>query len=182
LFLAATAVQTNWSYYTIHKFNWNNDMVGYSLGVVGISVAIVQGGLIRVVIPKLGQKKSVFTGLMFYAAGLILFAFASQGWMMFAFTVIYCLGGFTTPAIQGIISSQIPSNQQGELQGALSSITSLTFIIGPALMNYLFKYFTSSKAPFQFPGMPYLAGAFLVLLSLVVSLFVLRNYKQPVKA
>lgn len=179
LYLAASAVQSNWSYYTIFKFQWDSDMVGISLGVVGVMVALVQGLLIRVIIPKFGQKRSVYAGLLFYAVGLTLFAFASHGWMMFAFTVVYCLGGISTPAIQGILSTQIPPNQQGELQGALTSIASLTLIAGPPMMNGLFDYFTHNKAPLFFPGAPYLTGAVLVLFCLVVSLIALRNYKQP---
>ncbi len=182
LYLAASAVQSNWSYYTIFKFHWDSDMVGISLGVVGVMVALVQGLLIRVIIPKFGQKMSVYSGLIFYAVGLSLFAFASQGWMMFAFTVVYCLGGISTPAIQGILSTQIPPNQQGELQGALTSLASLTMIAGPPMMNGLFDYFTHNKAPLFFPGAPYLTGAVLVLFCLVVSLIALRNYKQPAPA
>src|SRR5690606_229739 len=131
----AHALQSNWTYYTIYKFNWSELMVGLSLSVVGVLVAIVQGGLIRITIPKLGEKNSVYTGLSFYVAGMILFAFASQGWMMFLFLIPYCLGGIGGPAMQGIISNQVPNNEQGQLQGALSSLTGITAFIGPLLMN-----------------------------------------------
>ena len=164
LYLAGKSVESTWSYYTMYKFSWDETWVGYSLGVVGVIVAIVQGGLIRTVIPKLGHTKSIFIGLPLMFFGLILFAFATQGWMMMAFLIPYCLGGITGPALQGVISNQVPANEQGELQGALTSLISLTSIIGPLIMNNLFSYFTGNTAPFIFPGAAFIAGAFMLLI------------------
>jgi DHA1 family tetracycline resistance protein-like MFS transporter len=79
LYLSGHATQSTWTFYTIEKFGWNEQWVGYSLGFVGLMVAIVQGGLIRIVIPKLGQKRSVFVGLTFYTIGFFLFAIATKG-------------------------------------------------------------------------------------------------------
>ncbi|HUR11305.1 MAG TPA: MFS transporter [Flavitalea sp.] len=165
IYIAAHAVQSTWSYYNMAKFHWNEAWVGYSLGFVGLMVAIVQGGLIRIVIPKLGQVKSVYAGLLLYSIGMLLFAFATKGWMMFAFIIPYCMGGIAGPALQGIISGYVPPNEQGELQGALTSLMSVTTIIGPLLMTYLFAYFTSAQAPVLFPGAPFLMGAILMLIS-----------------
>ncbi|AMS26953.1 MFS transporter [Bacteroidetes bacterium UKL13-3] len=166
VYIAAHAVQSNWSYYTMFKFSWDEKMVGYSLAVVGVLVSIVQGGLIRVVIPKLGQQKSIYLGIALYSVGLLLFGMASTTWMMFAFLVPYCLGGIAGPALQGIISSQVPANEQGELQGALTSLMSVTSIIGPVLMNGLFAYFTAKDAPIYLPGAAFYLAAILTVLSL----------------
>lgn len=163
VYISAHAVQSNWAYYTMEKFKWDSKMVGISLAVVGFAFAVVQGGLIRIIIPKLGQQRSVYVGLGLNALGFILFALATQSWMMFAFTVIYCLGGIAGPALQGIISTQVPANEQGELQGALTSLMSVTSIIGPVLMTNTFAYFTDSNAPFYLPGAPMILGAFLTV-------------------
>jgi DHA1 family tetracycline resistance protein-like MFS transporter len=165
LYIAGQAPQSTWTYYVIEKFRWNETWVGYSLGFIGLTVAIVQGGLIRVAIPKLGQRKAVFTGMIFSILGFTLFAFATQGWMMFAFMIPYALGGLAGPAVQGLISSQVPPNEQGELQGALASLASMTSIVGPLLMTHLFAYFTKPEAPVYFPGAPFLMGAVLTLIS-----------------
>jgi DHA1 family tetracycline resistance protein-like MFS transporter len=141
--VAAQAVQSNWSYYTMFKFNWTEAQVGFSLAVVGVLIAAVQGGLIRVAIPKLGQNKSVYIGLFLYTLGMVLFGMATAGWMLLIFLVPYCLGGICGPALQGIISNQVPANEQGEMQGALTSVMSLSSIVGPLLMNNTFAYFTS---------------------------------------
>lgn len=163
VYISAHAVQSNWVYYTMEKFKWSPTMVGISLAVVGLVFAIVQGGLIRIIIPKLGQERSVYVGLGFNALGFVLFALATQSWMMFAFTVVYCLGGIASPALQGIISTQVSANEQGELQGALTSLISVTSIIGPPLMTNTFSYFTNSRAPVYLPGAPMLLGAVLTI-------------------
>jgi DHA1 family tetracycline resistance protein-like MFS transporter len=174
--VAAHAVQSNWTFYTMEKFGWDEAMVGYSLGVVGILVAVVQGGLTRVINPKLGQKNSVYFGLFLYVIGLALFAFASKSWMMFVFLIPYCLGGICNPALQGIISRQVPANEQGELQGALTSIMSATSIVGPPLMTNLFSYYTSKEAPVYFPGAPFILGALLTLISMFWAMKSLASY------
>lgn len=178
LFMAAKSVESTWTFYTMLKFNWNSIWVGISLSVVGILVAVVQGGLIRIIIPKLGQKKSVFTGLCLYLSGLILFAFATKGWMMFAFLVPYCLGGIAGPALQGIMSSQVPVNAQGELQGALTSLMSVTTILGPLMMNNLFYFYTREKTSFYFPGAAFIAGAILLIFGIMFAVRSLKNYQQ----
>lgn len=131
-------------------------------------IAIVQGGLTRVVIPKLGAKKSIYVGFTFSILGSIAFAFANQGWMMYAIMVPFALGGLAGPAMQGIISNEIPANEQGELQGSLTSLNSVAAIIGPILMTSLFYQYTSKDAPIYFPGIPFVAAAILSICSLVL--------------
>ncbi|GHB67764.1 TCR/Tet family MFS transporter [Persicitalea jodogahamensis] len=169
LYIASHAVQSVWSYYTMEKFDWHEAQIGYSLGAVGLLSAIVQGGLIRVIIPKLGRERSVYIGLLFSSIGLTLFAFASQGWMMYAFMVPYILGGIAGPAIQGLVSTQVPPNEQGELQGGLTSLQSVTAIIGPPLMTGLFAYFTRHDTYLYFPGAPMLLAAVLALISTILA-------------
>ena len=159
IYIAGHSVQSTWAFFNMEKFKWDEKMVGISLGVVGLLVGLVQGGLIRIVNPKLGNEKSIYVGLALYTIGLILFAFASQGWMMFTFLIPYCLGGICGPALQAVISNHVPSNEQGELQGALTSLMSATTIIGPPVMTNLFAYFTRQDAPVYFTGPPFYTGA-----------------------
>jgi len=175
IYFAAQAVQSTWTYYTIYKFNWNETTIGISLGVVGLLTAAVQGGLIRIVIPKIGQERSIWIGLLMYAAGLVLFAFANQAWMMYAFLVPYCLGGIAGPAIQGYMSTSVPANEQGNLQGSLTGLMSISSILGPLVMLGSFHYFTQPNPYFQFAGMPFLIGAALMLLS---ALLAIRSFKR----
>lgn len=175
LYVAAQAVQSIWPFYTMEKFNWTETEVGWSLAFVGLVVAIVQGGLIRYTIPKFGNKKSVYIGLIFYTIGFLSFALATKGWMMYAFMIIYGLGGIAGPAIQGIISNKIPDNEQGLLQGSLTSVMSLANIIGPLLMTQIFSFFTSDAVPFKIPGAPLYLASILSLIAVFLSIKALRH-------
>jgi len=176
LYLAAHAVQSTWTYYTMEKFHWNEAWVGYSLGFVGIVVGVVQGGLIRIIIPKIGQEKAVFYGLFLYMIGFVLFAFATKGWMMFAFMLPYGLAGIYGPAMQGIISNNVEANAQGEIQGFTASLMSVAAIFGPLIMNNLFAYFTDPKHAIYFPGAPFLMAAFLTLIGLFICSAALKKH------
>ena len=176
LYVASHAVQSNWSYFTIYKFGWNEKMVGISLGVVGLLVGLVQGGLIRYTSPRLGNKKSIVIGMALYCVGMFLFATASQSWMMFVFLIPYCLGGISGPALQSVISEQVPATEQGEIQGTLTSIMSASSIIGPPMMSTIFYFFTHKSAPFQFAGAPFILGGILILISLVIAYKALKKH------
>eukprot|EP01137_Pigoraptor_chileana_P029935 Opistho-2@15861 len=152
------------------EFNWTLAEVGYSLSFVGLVVAIVQGGLNRIINPKLGDRNSVMVGLLFYAAGFALFALATKGWMMYAFMIPFGLGGIAGPALQSIISKQVPANEQGELQGGLTSLQSVTTIFGPLLASNLFAYFSADDAPIFFPGAAFMMAALLTIIALVIAL------------
>lgn len=176
--LAAQAVQGNWNFFTMDQFHWTEKMVGYSLAVVGVLVGAVQAGLTRVVNPRLGNIKSIYLGLFLYSVGLALFAFASQSWMMFVFLVPYCLGGIANPGLQAVLAGHVPPNEQGELQGTLTSLMSLTAIFGPVLMNQLYFFTTKSGTPFHFPGAFFLLAALLMLLSTFIAWKVLSREKH----
>jgi DHA1 family tetracycline resistance protein-like MFS transporter len=153
----------------MYEFSWTEKQVGFSLAVVGLLVGIVQGGLTRVVNNKIGNEKCVYAGLLLYTLGLSLFAFATQGWMMYVFLIPYCLGGIAGPALQSIITEHVPPNEQGQLQGGLTSLMSLSAIIGPLVMTKLFSLSTHKEAFIHFPGSPFLLGAVLMLASAIVA-------------
>jgi DHA1 family tetracycline resistance protein-like MFS transporter len=176
LYVAGHAVQSSWTYYTMEKFHWNEAWVGYSLGFVGVVVGIVQGGLIRVIIPKIGQVKAVYYGLILYIIGFILFAFATQGWMMFAFMLPYGLAGIFGPAMQGLLSNDVPANEQGELQGVTAGLMGFSAIIGPLIMTNLFAYFTSRESPVYFPGAPFILAAMLTIIGMIICSRSLKKY------
>lgn len=115
-------------------------------------------------------------GLTLYVIGFISFAFASHGWMMYAFIVPYALAGITGPAIQGIVSTQVAANEQGELQGIMTGFMSLASIIGPLLMSYLFFFFTQKNAPIYFPGAPFMMGAFLTCIAILICRQALKKH------
>lgn len=175
IYIAGHSVQSTWTFYTMYRFDWSESTVGYSLALVGIVVALVQGGLIKFVVRTLGEKKTVLIGMSLWTIGLFLFATATREWMMFAYILPYCLGGIAGPTLQGIMSNLVPDDMQGRLQGALTSLISLTSILGPPLMTYVFYLFSGENALVYFPGAPFALGGVLLLLAFSLSL-------KPLKA
>jgi DHA1 family tetracycline resistance protein-like MFS transporter len=169
IYLGAMAVQGNWNFFTKHMFHWSNSLIGGSLAVVGALVGVTQMGLTRYLNPRIGNEKSIYLGLFLYSIGLILFSVASEGWMMFVFLIPYCMGGIAGPSLQSTMANHVPRNEQGELQGALTAIMSVTAIIGPLIMNNLFHYFSSNKAPFYFPGLFFVLAAVFMLTSILIA-------------
>ncbi len=178
VYLGAHAVQSNWSFYTIERFGWGETMIGVSLGVVGLLVGAVQGGLTRFVNPWLGNARSIFIGLILYAVGMLLFGLATAGWMMLVFLVPYCLGGIAGPALQSTITSRVNVREQGELQGALTSLMSATSIVGPPMMTNLFSWAIKPGSPVYMPGAPFFLGSLLMLMSAGVAYLSFRK-QQP---
>jgi DHA1 family tetracycline resistance protein-like MFS transporter len=174
IYMGAQSVQGNWNFFTMYRFNWSEKMVGISLAIVGLLVSVVQAVLTRIINPKIGNEKSIYLGLSFYSLGLFLFAFANAGWMMYVFLIPYCLGGLAGPSLQALLARYVPSNEQGELQGALTSLMSLSTILGPLLMNNLFSYFTT-RSEIRFPGVSFFLGALFMVSSVIIAWVVLKK-------
>ena len=164
------ALPATWSFFAIEKFDWSPREIGYSLGVVGILMVFVQAVLLRVALPKLGSRRAAVLGFTCCIVSFLGYAFVTQGWMIYPFLVAGALQGFISPSLQGIMSNQVTGSEQGELQGGLASMSSLTAIVSPPLMAHLFSTFTGATAPVYFAGAPWLAAAIFTLLSMVLFL------------
>ena len=151
-----------WSYYTMLKFDWSPREVGMSLAAVGLLSALVQGLLIRAVIPRIGEVRAVIIGYAAMAFGFLGFGIASEGWMLYLYLLPFSLSGLANPALRSILANRVPSDAQGALQGALASIVSVTAIVAPLTMTGLFAYFTSENARIYFPGAPFVLAALLL--------------------
>ena len=108
--------------------------------------------------------------MVFYIAGLILISLAEEGWMIFVFVIPLSLGGISGPALQGIMTNNIPDNEQGEFQGGMTSLISLTAILGPLIMTNLFSFYTSDNTGIYFPGAPFVLGAILSVCGLIIAI------------
>lgn len=182
-----------WAYYAEARFDWSPREIGFSLMAVGLAAAVVQGGLTRVVIPKIGERRAALTGLAIAAVTYCCYGLATQGWMIYALIAVGALGGFTLPALQGIMSRTLPANAQGELQGAVASIMGLSMIIGPYLMTQVFAAFLEPGrpfalagvtvlehgAPFYFPGAPFVLASLLTLAALIALVAAFGRIERP---
>ena len=165
-----------WSFFGVEAFGWEPRMIGVSLAAYGIAIAFVQGWLIRRVLRYLTETQTVVLGLFFEIVGFLGFGFANETWMAFTLIFISSLSGIALPALQSIAARTAFDNQQGELQGVWSSVTSLGFIVSPILMTQTFYYFTGPDAPVHLPGSPFLVAMLLAMLAL--ALFAVYSRKE----
>lgn len=175
-YLSGHSIQSTWTYFNIACFQWTEWEIGVSLAVIGVLVTVINGFMIDPVIKYFGIGKTILGSAFFLAFGLLCFSFATASWMMYLFMIPYLLGGICEPAIQSLISNKIPDNEQGEIQGALTGLISLSSIAGPVLMTNLFYLFTSKSASVYFPGAPFFLGFLITLLTIVLLIPVLRKW------
>ncbi len=159
-----------WAYYGQARFGWNTGMIGLSLGLFGIMMAVVQGGLIRLILARLGERGTVIYGLVFDVFAFGALAFVTSGTVALILTPLAALGAVITPALQGIMSKAVGAKRQGELQGALTSIGAIAMIVSPMVMTGVFAQYTRAEADIFFPGAPFLLSLALIFVALVVFL------------
>ncbi|PLS21740.1 TCR/Tet family MFS transporter [Neptunicoccus cionae] len=165
-----------WAFYTIGKFGWEPWLVGVSLGAFGVMMALSQGLLIRLAIPRLGEYGTALLGLTMEMLAFVGIALAPATWVIFALLPVSALGMLAGPAMQGIMSRAVPDDAQGELQGVVSSVRAMASIIAPLVMTGLFSWFTREGTAFYFPGAPFIASAFLIL----IALWIFRGWRRDV--
>ena len=164
-----------WVLYTSYRYDWTPTQTGFSLALVGVMAAIVQGGLTRVIVRKLGEANTVLLGLTVFAIAFVCYGLAPKGWMTYIVIVFGSLGGVTGPTIQGLISRDVGANEQGGVQGSLTSLVSISGIIGPPVMTGLFGYYISKQAPFILPGVSFFFAALLVSVALFLAWRLLKG-------
>nr|AWJ66291.1 tetracycline efflux protein [uncultured bacterium] len=177
--LAQRGLETVWVLYTGFRFDWGPSTNGLTLGLVGVMAVLVQGFLIRPIINRMGERNAILMGFGFSVISFLGYGLANQGWMMLVIIVIGSLGGVAGPAIQGLVAGTVKPNEQGVVQGALTSLLSLTGAFAPLIFTTgLFAYFTSDQAPFILPGAPFLAGAVLIVIAWVLTWRLFRRIPE----
>lgn len=179
--LAQRGLENVWVLYTGYRFGWGELTNGLTLALVGVMAVIVQGFLIRPLIKRLGERRTILLGLSVSVFSFLCYGLASQGWMMYVIILFGGLSGVATPAIQGLVAGTVQPNEQGKVQGALTSLLSLTSIIAPLLFTTaLFSYFTSAGAPITLPGAPFFLGSALFVTALILLLRLFRRLPPDV--
>ncbi|MBL0927790.1 MAG: TCR/Tet family MFS transporter [Phycisphaerales bacterium] len=173
--MAMFGLHSTWVLYTKHRYHWGELDTGLSLTCVGVGAAIVQGGLARKIIPRLGEPRSLLVGLGIGVCAYLGYGLATQGWMIYVIILAASLGGIAQPAAQALITKASPATEQGEVQGALTSLSSIAAIIGYPLGATVFGYFIGERTPVKVPGAPYFLSAALALGGLLVAAWALRG-------
>jgi len=159
-----------WAYFTQAQFGWSPQAIGLSLAVYGISAALVQAVLIRVMLRHLGERKTLIWGLVFDIGSCLALGFVTSGPLALALTPVAALGAVIMPALQGIMSRAVSDDAQGELQGVIASVNALAAIVSPVIMTAVFAAFTVASAPIHLPGAPFVLAALLLAVTLVMVL------------
>ena len=165
-----------WAFFGRAQFNWDARMVGLSLAAYGFGIAIIQGVLIRPILGYLGEKRTALLGMCLHLLTFLMYPLMSQTWHVFAYMPISVFSAVAVPALQGLMSNSVSDNAQGELQGAMSSLTAIATIVSPFLMTRVFSYFTRDETPVFLPSAPFLLSA----LSVVVALAIFSRWKPAV--
>jgi DHA1 family tetracycline resistance protein-like MFS transporter len=167
---ANRVAEMTWVLFTGYRFGWGPAETGWSLAMVGVMFVVGQGGLVRIVVPRLGERRAILLGLAVSAITCVLYGLVPQGWMIFPVMVLATFGWtIAQPAVQALMSRSVPANEQGLLQGALASMMNLTSIAGPPIWTGLFGYFVSSAAPVIVPGAAFFGAALVFVLALTLA-------------
>ena len=162
---------STWAFFTSAKFGWSPGVIGLSLAATGLGMSIVQAGLTGRVVSRIGEAYAALLGLSIATMACVTYAFLPAGWMVFPVTFLGALQGIAYPALNALITRRVPQNAQGELQGAMASLASLTNIAGPYLMTQTLSKFSAPDASIHFPGAAFILAG-LLNLSAVVALFI----------
>lgn len=173
--LAHAVYPAVWSFVAAYRYGWSEGQIGLSLGVFGVGGAIVMAFVLPRVVPVLGEFRTAVVGLAFATLGLAGYAASWQGWMVYMVIVLTALESLADAPLRSIAAARVPPSAQGELQGALTSLSSITTIIGPVIFTQMFGYFTGPAAPVVFSGAPYVLAAGILLAGLLVFVVKLRG-------
>jgi DHA1 family tetracycline resistance protein-like MFS transporter len=170
-FLAYTAhnVFSVWALYAIYRYAWNQLSIGMSLMIVGVCTAAISGGLTGRMVKRFGERRTLYTGQFFGATGMFIAGLARHGTLYMGSVPIISLWNMSMPAAQGLMTHRVSAREQGELQGAIGSLRSITFIIGPVLFSQIFSFFIDPKHWFHVPGAPFFLGAALLFTAMLMA-------------
>lgn len=152
-----------------YRFGWSERDVGLTLAGIGVCSVIVQGGLVRRVVAKFGERRALLTGIMAGAAGLVMYGLAPSGAYFWAAVPVFALIGFFNPSVQGLMTRRVDPTEQGQLQGVNSSLTGIAGLIGPLLFTNVFAAFVGPAAWMDLPGAPFLVAALILLVALGIA-------------
>jgi DHA1 family tetracycline resistance protein-like MFS transporter len=177
--LAQRGLETVWVLHASWRYGWEELQNGMTLALVGVTVAIVQGGLIRKAVPRFGERRVVLWGLVTVMIGFLAYGAASSGWMVLLIIPVASLGSMATPTLQGMLAGSVPEDEQGAVQGALTSLLSLTAIVAPLIATGLFSWFTRPGAVIVLPGAPFYLGAVFAAIALGIVWRTLNRHGEP---
>lgn len=161
--LAHESLPNTFVLYATYRYGWNQQTIGLALATVGICYAVVQGALVGRIVGSLGERKALIVGLLFGAIGFSIYGVATTGQLFWVGIPIMSIWGISGPAAQGMMCRRVRASEQGQLQGAITSLRGITGMLGPGLFTFTFATFIGAKRSWHLPGSPFLLSAILLL-------------------
>ena len=158
-----------WALYAIYRFAWNQTTIGISLALVGVFTAAISGGLTGRIVAWLGERRTLYIGQFFGAVGMVIAGLARSGGLYLASIPVISMWNISFPAAQGMMTHRVGEREQGELQGAIQSLRSIAFVIGPFLFSGIFAWFIDPKHSLYLPGAPYYLAAALLFTAMLLA-------------
>jgi DHA1 family tetracycline resistance protein-like MFS transporter len=155
-----------WALYTIFRYSWKQGTIGLSIALVGACTVVISAGLVKPMVARLGERRTLYIGQFFGALGMILAGLARTSFSFFLSIPVMMLWTVSSPAAQGMMTRRVSESEQGELQGAINSLASLAWIIGPGLFTFTFAFFIDQTKGWNIPGAPWYLGGFLLFVAM----------------
>ncbi len=174
--LAQRGLETVFVLYTDYRYAWGPQENGLALALVGAMAAVVQGVLVRPLVARLGERRTILLGLSVSSLGYVGYALAPTGGVLLGVIAVTALGGVAGPAIQGLVAGSVRPEEQGTVQGTLTSAISATAVLAPLVSGGLFAAFSGDGAVLELPGAPFLAGSVFLLTALAIVVATLRRF------
>ena len=178
--LAHQVFQSVFVFYTSYRYGWTEKTTGLTLMVVGLMSVLIQGGVVRRTAPKLGERRMLIIALAFGAAGYFIYGIAENGWIFWVGIPIFSLVGYFSAAIQGLMTRRVSASEQGQLQGANSSLMGISGMLGPWIFANVFSFAIQEQSPVKLPGLPFILAAGLHIVALVLAIIIVKP--PPVQA
>jgi DHA1 family tetracycline resistance protein-like MFS transporter len=167
-YLAHQSLQNVFVLYAGYRYGWDSLAVGLALGAVGVSTSIVQGMLVGPIVARFGERRALITGLSCGAAAFVIYGLAPTGARFMIGVLVMAFWGLYGPSAQGLMTRRVGPSEQGQLQGALSSVVTITGIVGPALFSLTFATFIGARRDWHLPGAPFLLASMLLVVAIVL--------------
>lgn len=155
--------------YMMYRYGWNERVVGLTLAGVGIASIIVQGAVVGSVTKRIGERAALMLGLAFGVVGFLVFALAQTSMEFWVGIPLLALWGLESPACMALMSRFVSSSEQGQLQGANSSVTGIANLFGPGLFTLVFAFAIGTGRDWQLPGAPFLIATVLLAFAAILA-------------
>jgi DHA1 family tetracycline resistance protein-like MFS transporter len=171
-----------WVLYTIFRYGWKEGTIGFSLALVGICSVVISAGMVPAIVARLGERRTLYIGQFFGAIGMVFAGLARTSLFFFLSIPVMMLWTISSPAAQGMMTRRVSESEQGELQGAISSLASLAWIFGPGIFTFTFAFFIDQARGWNLPGAPWYLGGFLLFVAMAMATRIPRLAANPASA